>query len=235
MIIADRREPETTKQGRLYVPTNGSMLTWLHWRCDQDGVEFLVDENEQGDYILATGENTVAVERKTVRDFLNSVSDGRLHVQVNKLLAADYDHVFLLLEGDYWNDEGRLRYNGNGYTQWRFRAFLNLLTYLQMSGVRLVHTASQADSVEALMALHSYFGNQHRQEVRDRVPLSHLREDLGMLAAIKGVGVERAQALLEHFGSVERVVNATVKELTEVSGVGQKTAEHIRQIIEGRR
>jgi Fanconi anemia group M protein len=104
-----------------------------------------------------------------------------------------------------------------------------------MSGVRLVHTASQADSVEALMALHSYFGNQHRQEVRDRVPLSHLREDLGMLAAIKGVGVERAQALLEHFGSVERVVNATVKELTEVSGVGQKTAEHIRQIIEGRR
>ena len=48
-----------------------------------------------------------------------------------------------------------------------------------------------------------------------------------------GVGVVVAEALLEHFGSVQAVFNAPVEELVKVNGVGKKIAEKIRAIIGG--
>jgi excinuclease ABC subunit C len=37
----------------------------------------------------------------------------------------------------------------------------------------------------------------------------------------------RRQALLRHFGSVKRLTAATVEEITEVPGVGRRTAKAI--------
>lgn len=51
------------------------------------------------------------------------------------------------------------------------------------------------------------------------------------LENIPGIGKERRNALLRHFGSLRRICEASIKELSEVSGVGVKTAERIRAFL----
>lgn len=52
------------------------------------------------------------------------------------------------------------------------------------------------------------------------------------LAEIKGVGPAKQDALIEHFGSLEAIRNASVEELTAVQGVGSTTAGNIRKALE---
>jgi len=47
------------------------------------------------------------------------------------------------------------------------------------------------------------------------------------LTLINGVGTLIAKKLLQHFGSAERVFNASIKELLQIEGIGKKTAEAV--------
>ncbi|SCE92099.1 Excinuclease ABC subunit C [Micromonospora viridifaciens] len=60
----------------------------------------------------------------------------------------------------------------------------------------------------------------HRQRRSKRMTESSLDD-------IPGLGEVRRKALLRHFGSVKRLSAATVEEITEVPGVGKRTAEAI--------
>jgi excinuclease ABC subunit C len=60
----------------------------------------------------------------------------------------------------------------------------------------------------------------HRQRRSKRMTASRLD-------AIPGLGEVRRKALLRHFGSVKRLSAATVEEITEVPGIGRRTAEAI--------
>ena len=44
---------------------------------------------------------------------------------------------------------------------------------------------------------------------------------------MRGVGPKMAQLLLNEFGSIKNLANAEKTELTQVKGVGEKTAEEI--------
>jgi len=52
---------------------------------------------EIGDYII---NSEIAVERKTLHDFISSLFDGRLFQQVD-LLSSNYSSPFLIVEGNY--------------------------------------------------------------------------------------------------------------------------------------
>jgi excinuclease ABC subunit C len=74
------------------------------------------------------------------------------------------------------------------------------------------------------------------QRVRDeahRFAIAYHREKrsrsmtASALDGIPGLGETRRKALLRHFGSVKRLRAASVDELTEVSGIGRRTAESI--------
>ena len=48
-----------------------------------------------------------------------------------------------------------------------------------------------------------------------------------------GLGEMRRKALLQHFGSLKRLSAATVEEITEVPGIGRRTAEAIVAALGG--
>lgn len=64
------------------------------------------------------------------------------------------------------------------------------------------------------------FAVQYHQTVRDDV--STVLED------VPGVGTKRERQLLRRFGSVRNIREATIDELTEVNGIGQRTAERLK-------
>lgn len=50
------------------------------------------------------------------------------------------------------------------------------------------------------------------------------------LDEIEGIGPAKKKALLENFGSVERIKNADIEELTKVKGITKSLAERIKKI-----
>ena len=47
------------------------------------------------------------------------------------------------------------------------------------------------------------------------------------LDSIKGIGEAKKTALLKHFGSVEKIRNSSVEELTKVNGINENLAKKI--------
>ncbi|MBX7266049.1 excinuclease ABC subunit UvrC [Micromonospora sp. Llam7] len=66
----------------------------------------------------------------------------------------------------------------------------------------------------------------HRQRRSKRMTIS-------ALDSVPGLGEVRRKALLRHFGSLKRLSAATVQEITEVPGVGRRTAEAILTALAG--
>jgi excinuclease ABC subunit C len=66
----------------------------------------------------------------------------------------------------------------------------------------------------------------HRQRRSKRMTAS-------TLDTIPGLGEVRRKALLRHFGSLRRLAAASVDEIAEVPGIGQRTAEAILQALDG--
>ena len=57
-------------------------------------------------------------------------------------------------------------------------------------------------------------------------------EQLFILQGLPKVGPTTAKRLLKHFKSVSNVMNATVEDLVRVEGVGEVSAEKIREVLE---
>ena len=53
-----------------------------------------------------------------------------------------------------------------------------------------------------------------------------------MLQGLPNVGPKLANRFLKHFKSVSKVLNASVQELINVEGVGEVTAEKIREVLD---
>lgn len=72
-----------------------------------------------------------------------------------------------------------------------------------------------------------HFANSFNAELRSK----RLRESI--LDDFKGLGPQRKQQLLLHFGSIEKLRAAQVDQLTQVDGIGKLTAERLVDFLNG--
>ena len=50
---------------------------------------------------------------------------------------------------------------------------------------------------------------------------------------IEGIGEVKKKALLKHFGSVEKIKNSSIEELTKISGINESLAQKILNFTNG--
>jgi ERCC4-related helicase/ERCC4-type nuclease len=187
------------------------------------GLEVTVRNLEVGDYVVS---EKVAIERKTAQDFVSSLIDPQRNLfrQIGDL-ARTYDRPVLILEGR------------DLYTrQVAASSIRGALASLAVDyGVPIIPTEDMEEtaSVIALLA--------KREQKEGREPKVHghktartLKEQQEyLISSIPSVGPAVARNLLRHFGSIERVMNATQEELQEVEKVGPRIAERIRELVGG--
>ncbi|OIV38979.1 excinuclease ABC subunit C [Mangrovactinospora gilvigrisea] len=82
-------------------------------------------------------------------------------------------------------------------------------------------------SSEGLYLLQRVRDEAHRFAITYQRSKRNKRIRAGELDTVPGLGETRKKALLKHFGSVKKLRAATVEELTEVPGIGRRTAESI--------
>ncbi|MCD6529711.1 hypothetical protein J7L06_05435 [Candidatus Bathyarchaeota archaeon] len=175
------------------------------------------------DYVLS---ENCAVERKTLRDFLRSIYDGRLFEQVERLAKA-YEKPILIVEGYTPQDLDEVE---NPKIFWGA-----LARVLAEWCVSVIFTP---DKKGTALFLHSLAEKLQRESERrvlaKRKPRVYtLREkQLLILQSLPNIGPERAAKLLEKFGTLRRVFQASEKDLLSVEGFGKKMVRQIRELLD---
>jgi len=189
----------------------------------REGIETRLETLEVGDYVVS---DRVVVERKTVSDFLDTLTGGdrSLFEQV-KDAARYYDRPVVLIEGSGLYGERNVHPN----------AIRGALASLAVDfGASVVRTDDEDDTAAMLEVLAT-----REQEESDRTVSAHgekaaktlAEQQEYVVASIADVGPVTAQSLLSAFGSVESVLTADKETLQEAEGVGEVTAERIREVV----
>jgi len=175
------------------------------------------------DYVISP---EIAVERKSLRDFVSSIYDGRLFTQASEISSV-YRKPYIIIEGDV-RDVMNLTQNVNSY----YGAIASVtLAY----DLRLMHTANVEETAAAIAAL--------VRNSRTRPPPINppgttpkgkglSQQQLYFIASIPGVGPKLARRLLARNGTPRRVVGLTEGQFAMVPGVGWKRAEKITQMLD---
>jgi ERCC4-type nuclease len=173
-----------------------------------------------GDYDLGRG---VLVERKTVMDFQLTLERGRLWNQIGRLRNAAR-LPYLLIEGCDLDA-----------TAMDPKALRGACLAVLGQGVALLRSSGPTDSVVWLRLLSEradgvWLGRDRPTYAQRLKPRQALISE-AMLAAVPGISVAGARALLEHFGSVSAVVAGRDDEWLRVPGIGPRRAAALRSAI----
>ncbi|TKX50629.1 DEAD/DEAH box helicase [Halorubrum sp. ASP121] len=189
----------------------------------RDGLVTRLETLAVGDYVLS---DRVAVERKSAADFVDSMldSDRSMFEQVGELSRA-YARPVMVVEGTNLYDQRDIDPN----------AIRGALASLAVDfDVSVLRTEGEEDTTELLATI-----AKREQETRDREVSVHgekttktrAEQQEYVVSSIADIGPVTARSLLEHFGTVEAVMTAREEDLLEVDGVGQVTAERIREVV----
>ncbi|MHA1128900.1 MAG: ERCC4 domain-containing protein [Alphaproteobacteria bacterium] len=186
----------------------------------RDDIVLEVANLQAGDYIV---EGRVTVERKTCTDFALSIQDGRMFRQAAGL-KRNAERPVILIEGTPFAEvSSRLTPS--------IRAAITSLSVMWYLPVLWAADAVEAANVLVMIG---------RQWIRDRretwmPPVQHPKRPadprLSLLRSLPGVGPRIGRELLDHFGTISAISNATHRELETVPGIGRQRARIIRHLL----
>lgn len=186
-----------------------------------DGVAVTVQRLPLGDYQAG---GTLIVERKTLADFAISIVDGRLFSQA-KRLAATPRRSLLIIEGTSADLAA---------CALRREAMQGALISLSLVfGIPVLRSLAPDETARLIV----YAARQLRAAVQGGVqrhgyrPRGQRKRQLYLLQGLPGIGPARAERLLDKFGTVRGICNADPDQLTEVPGIGRRTAAAMERII----
>jgi len=207
-VVVDQRE------------TDSSIARELSRR---DDVSVRLETLEVGDYVLS---DRVVVERKSVADFLSTLTGGErsMFEQVGDA-ARHYARPVVVVEGEDLYGTRDVHPN----------AVRGALASLAVDfDASVLFTDDEDDTAELL---HVLAGRE--QETSDREVSVHGEKSAKTLpeqqeyvvSSIADIGPVTAGSLLDHFGTVEAVMTAREADLLDVDGVGEVTAQRVREVV----
>ena len=186
-----------------------------------EGVTVKIERLPVGDYEV---DGRLLFERKTLIDFVAAIKDGRLFRQANKLASSSLQTAIIL--------EGR---SSDLASSGMHREAIQgaLITLSMRYGIPILRSMTPDESARLMF----YAANQihtEKKEIclrRGKLPKGKRRLQHYVLQGLPGIGPRKAHNLIEHFGSIEAVVNARPEDLTSIPGIGYHTARAIRQTV----
>jgi len=206
-VVADQRELDSTIARDL---------------STREGIETRLETLAVGDYVLS---DRVVVERKTVADFLDTLTGGdrSMFRQVGDA-ARHYGRPVVLIEGEGLYGER------NVHPKAIHGALASLAVDFGASVMRTADEGETADLLEVIAEREQEEGNREVSVHGEKQSKTLAEQQEYVVAAVAEVGPVTARSLLAEFGSVEAVMCADKDELQQAQGVGEVTAERIREV-----
>lgn len=206
MIVVDTREPTediTASLDKLRAPYRVATLNG--------------PEHPKADFIVGSG--ALAVQRKTVNDFVGSLRDG-LKDDLFRLRSA-HQMSALLIEGSYKIHAGEIAVRrGRTYEPvLSVEAYQNFLLSQQLRGTMLIRTANLTETCAMLAGADKYLRGDDRTP-----PVREPDKPSDMLQLVPSVGPKTAEALVAEYGDAWTAITR-LDDWDEVDGIGQKTKQ----------
>lgn len=173
-----------------------------------------------GDYIVAP---ETIVERKSIRDLMASIFDGRLFDQCTRL-KEHFEHPIVLMEGNVDEIEE--------ITENPMIFYGALSTVVLDFNIPVIPTPSAAHTAKLLVSMCSRKDAPQGPYLKKIKKSSDLgKQQLSVLCSLPGVGDKFAVRLLTKFGTPLKVFGATTAELAKVEGLGEARAKKIKKTL----
>lgn len=183
------------------------------------GFEIEFKELKVADYIV----NEIAIERKTVNDFISSMINRRLIRQLEEL--QQYPNRLLIIEGieeqELYNDSR----DWKGMNPNAIRGFL--LSILLRYKVPIIFSKNYKDTAKFISVLARKKGNEISLNVTKKT-LSKKERMQFILEGFPGIGPKTSKKLLKKFKTLRNILTASEEELKEVIG---KKAKSFKELV----
>lgn len=176
-----------------------------------------------GDYIVAP---ETVIERKSIKDLLSSIFDGRLFDQCSRL-KEHFQNPIILLEGNVDEIEE--------ITENPLVFYGALSSVVIDFKIPIIPTPSAFHTAKLLVSMTSRKDSTKGpflKKIRKSNDLQ--RQQLSSLCSLPGVGEKTAKRMLEKFGSPLKVFSASTAELAKTEGLGGARAKKIKKMLESK-
>jgi Fanconi anemia group M protein len=186
-------------------------------------VSLKLEQIENCDYLLSS---RCGVEFKNVKDFVDSIVDGRLLQQI-KSLKRDFERPLVIIEGT--DDIYSVR---NVHAN----SIRGMMATIAVSyGIPLLFTKSPKETASILYIIAKREQDETKKEFtahaeKRAMTLKQWQEYI--VASLPGVGATLAKPLLKKFKTVRKIFNAKHEKLEKIDKIGPKKAEQIRNVLD---
>ena len=176
-----------------------------------------------GDYIVAP---ETIVERKSIRDLMASVFDGRLFDQCSRL-KEHFEHPIVLMEGNVDEIEE--------ITENPLIFYGAISTVVLDFKIPVIPTPSANHTAKLLVSMCSRKDTPKGPYLKKIKKSSDLeKQQLSVLCSLPGIGEKFAVRMLEKFGTPLKVFSATTADLAKVEGLGEARAKKIKKTLDSK-
>ena len=167
----------------------------------------------------------LGIERKTLRDFLNSIIDKRILTQLISL-KENFPLQLLIIEGE------ENIYQIRDFHPNSIRGMLSSIAIDYQ--IPILYTKNYRDTAAylALIAKRLEKPKRHISLLTKRKPLTLKEQQEYIIESLPGVGPSLSKALLSKFKSVKNVINAKEKRLKKVDKIGEKKSKVLREVLD---
>jgi Fanconi anemia group M protein len=185
------------------------------------GVEIDFQNLPVADYLV----EDIAIERKTISDFISSMINKRLLRQLEGM--GQFRKKILIIEG---YDEKDIYDSGIHENAIRGMIFSVILNF----EVPIIFTKNAEDTARYLLVILKRIekGPKEMSFQAKKKASSPREQQQIIMESFPGIGPSIARELLKKFESIEGVINAEVDEMKEIKRLGEKKAKIIKDLVE---
>ncbi|OPX73452.1 MAG: excinuclease ABC subunit C [Methanoregulaceae archaeon PtaB.Bin108] len=183
------------------------------------GVSLQLGRLPSGDYAIG---DRIIIERKTARDFVDTLVERDLLGQL-RVLAGSAPRPVLIIEGGDLYSMRDIHPN----------AIRGTLAAVAVDlGISILFTRDEEDTAQMILVLtkREEGGDRERSLPAKRAGHSPREQQELVIASFPDIGLKNARFLLDHFGSIRAVVNAPGDELLKVKGIGERRSKTIHDL-----
>jgi Fanconi anemia group M protein len=167
------------------------------------GAETEIKSLEIGDYMVGD----VAIERKTMNDFISSMLSRRLLEQLKNM--TQYENRLLILEG---KNRKETNINPNAIKGMILSISLNFK-------IPVINTENERETSEYFFLLAKQQAKQKTEiSLHSRMPLTKQEQKKYIIESFQGIGPATAEKLLRKFGTIRNIINSSAEELEKEIG-----------------
>jgi ERCC4-type nuclease len=207
-IFTSRKKKDSTKKRQKIIIDYREKNSLVASELIELGFEITFKELKVADYLV----NNVAIERKTISDFLSSMINKRLTKQLEEL--QQYKNKLLMIEGieeqEIYGEENERGINPNA-----IRGFL--LSIALKHKIPIIFTKNSEDTAKFIAIL------ARKKETESSLNVSkktlNKKERLQfILESFPGIGPKTAKKLLSEFKTLKAIMNAQLEDLRKIIG-----------------